>query len=537
MKNIYYCLDCDQRSTRRWNLQTHIKRRHGAIGRPIPTIPKVPLQSPDKPVSNNWLGDFPPNNVFPATNNHPPDSEREIIETLRMFKEIYELRSILAPGLNVAPPMNVYFSNWGTVLGYNGYICKKCLSYEIKYIFDDTERISLKPNHTCNQQRLYEAQLVNDIPGTIRKRRQELIFYLTLMVNDMTKQQDLVNLTAVELTASVFDIRLNNYEEYIDLDSLESVTLDWAYRAAKERKTMINRIDLQEFLGIFEATMGFFRLTIDGVKRYFFVYITKGLEPWDVKYLKRFLNTDSPTTNIANQNPKQPTESELPTSLPGLLKGVNPGRPVNLTGASPGVPPNIAGPSPAGPTNKTIPAPTQTNKSKPDPSPSTTTQPTNTPPFNNSNPNPPPTQQNTTTAITPPPPPFASNPTPNNITSSRPKTSENNTTPTLSTPSNQQTTTQGCRQGTDNSTCRSNPNPPPTQQNTTTNPAVDCNPNPNDRSCSQQNIKNNPSPDIGNENNSNSGSDPGGSSSGSAVYLLLESLIAKTNKPSQIRSA
>jgi len=456
-------------------------------------------------VSNNWLGDFPPNNIFPATNNHPPDSEREIIETIRMFKEIYELRSILAPGQNVAPPMNVYFSNWGTVLGYKGYICKECLSYEIKYIFDDTERTSLKPNHTCNRQRLYEAQLVNDIPGTIRKRRQELIFYLTLMVNDMTKQQELVNLSAVEVTAMI-DIRLNNCEEYIDLDSLESVTLDWAYRAAKEGKTMINRIDLQEFLGIFEATMGFFRLTIDGVKRYFFVYIAKGLEPWDIKYLKRFLNTDSPTTNIANQNPTRPTESELPTSLPGLLKGVNPGRPVNLTGANPGVAPNIAGPSPAGPTNKTIPAPTQTNKSKPNPSPSTTTQPTNTPPFNNSNPNPPPTQQNNTTAITPPPPPFASNPTPNNITSSRPKTSENNTTPTSSTPSKQQTITQGCRQGTDNIICRSNPNPPPAQQNITTNPAVDCNPNPNDRSCSQQNIKNNPSPYIGNY--SNSGSDP-----------------------------
>ena len=129
----------------------------------------------------------------------------------------------------------------------------------------------------------------------------------------------LVNLIAVEVTASVFDIRLNNYQECIDLDSLEIVTLDWAYRAAKEGKTMINRIDLQEFLGIVEATMGFFRLTIDGVKRYFFVYIAKGLEPWDIKYLKRFLNTDYPATNIANQNPTRPTESELPTSLPGLL--------------------------------------------------------------------------------------------------------------------------------------------------------------------------------------------------------------------------
>ena len=45
---------------------------------------------------------------------------------------------------------------------------------------------------------------------------------------------------------------------------------------------------------IFEATFGFFRLTIYGVKQYFFVYVAKGLEPRGIKYLKRFLNTDSP---------------------------------------------------------------------------------------------------------------------------------------------------------------------------------------------------------------------------------------------------
>jgi hypothetical protein len=301
MKNIYYCPQCDQHSTRRWNLETHIKRRHGGTGRPIPEIAKVPLQSAGKPVSNNWLGDFrksrSANNIFSATNNHPLDLQKDIIQTLRVIKEIYELRSFFAPGLNFALPMNIDFSNWDTILGFKGYVCEKCLSYEIKFIFDDTKRISLKSNHTCNQQRLYEAQHVKDTPGTIhQRRRQEMIFYLTYFVNDMTKQQELVNLTAVEVTASVFDIQLNNYEEYIDLDSLEFVTLDWAYRAAKEGKTMINKIDLQELLDIFEGTLGFFRLKIDGVKRYFFVYIANGLESWDIKRLKILLPAESATT-------------------------------------------------------------------------------------------------------------------------------------------------------------------------------------------------------------------------------------------------
>ena len=40
-------------------------------------------------------------------------------------------------------------------------------------------------------------------------------------------------------------------------------------------------------------------------------------------------------TGTATQNPTQPTQSELPTSLPGLLKDVNPVTPVNLTGDNP----------------------------------------------------------------------------------------------------------------------------------------------------------------------------------------------------------
>jgi hypothetical protein len=104
-----------------------------------------------------------------------------------------------------------------------------------------------------------------------------------------------VDLTAVEVPASVVDIRSNNYEDYVDLDSVQSDTLDWAYHAAKEGKITINRRELQEFLVIFEATLGFFLLTIDGVKRYFFVYIENGLETSDIMCLK-LLRVESPTT-------------------------------------------------------------------------------------------------------------------------------------------------------------------------------------------------------------------------------------------------
>jgi hypothetical protein len=54
MRNLYNCPYCNQQSTRRWNLEIHIKRRHGGLEQPIAKLPHAPLQSPGKLVSNNW---------------------------------------------------------------------------------------------------------------------------------------------------------------------------------------------------------------------------------------------------------------------------------------------------------------------------------------------------------------------------------------------------------------------------------------------------------------------------------------------------
>jgi hypothetical protein len=206
-----------------------------------------------------------------------------------------EFLSFLAPGRFWPQPMNIGLSDWGTILGLKGYVCKKCLSFEFKCIFDDVKRISLKSNHTCNLQKLHEVQFVMDVSGTLDKLRQEMISYLTYTVNEIAKKQELVDLTAVEIPASLFDSRSDRYEEYIDLDSLQSVKLDWTYRVAEEGKITSNTIDLREFLDIFEGTLGFLRLTIHGIKRYFFVYIANGLDHRDIKFLK-LLRVQSPTT-------------------------------------------------------------------------------------------------------------------------------------------------------------------------------------------------------------------------------------------------
>lgn len=181
-------------------------------------------------------------------------------------------------------------------MGYKGCVCKKCLIWNIAEIPNEETRIFSRSYHICDPQRLREAQSVTDIPGTIHKQRQELISLLVYVVNSIAKQ-GLVDLIAVEVPASIFDTRLNSYEEYVDLNSLQSVTFDLAYRAAKDGKTMINTTDLQEFFGIFETTLGFFSLTINKVKCYFFVYIANGLAPQNIKYL-RLLRESPKTTEI-----------------------------------------------------------------------------------------------------------------------------------------------------------------------------------------------------------------------------------------------
>ncbi|MFZ0512245.1 MAG: hypothetical protein WAM14_11615 [Candidatus Nitrosopolaris sp.] len=77
-------------------MKVHIKRRHGGTGQPIHKTPYGPLQSPGNPARNNWL-EF--------SLDDPIDWQ-----TLRKIKEIHELSSFFASGLNGAPPMNVDFS-------------------------------------------------------------------------------------------------------------------------------------------------------------------------------------------------------------------------------------------------------------------------------------------------------------------------------------------------------------------------------------------------------------------------------------------
>jgi hypothetical protein len=306
MKELYGCPHCYQTSTRRWNLKTHINRRHTGAGRPIPKIASDPLWTGGVEYKTGFKND-----IIPITRHDPKATDtgdflEQILQRLRKQKEIKDLCSELygqqAPSiishphaLNMGLMISELAATCGTTLGFKAYGCDKCLDFGIEQIFDHAKKTSLKLDHVCDQQRLDKAQFVKDIATTAKQRRQELTLYLTIIVDGMF-QQEPIDLAAVEIPDHVFEKPIS--EEYVDLDSLSSGTaIDWAYKVALGHKTKIDRIVLAQLLAIFNATLGFFRLTIDGTKRYFFTYIAKGLEPRDIEYLKNLYTTDA---NISN---------------------------------------------------------------------------------------------------------------------------------------------------------------------------------------------------------------------------------------------
>lgn len=306
MKESYGCPHCNQTSTRRWNLKTHINRRHTGTGRPIPKIATDPI----------WTGgvDYKTRFENGSFSNHNPkaadtgDFLDQILQRLRKAKEIKDLCSELLgqqaasvithpQALNMGLMISELAATSCITLGYKAYGCDKCLDFGIEQIFDHAKKTSLKLHHECDRQRLYKAQFASDIAKTIQQRRQELILYLTFIV-DQTFQHEPIDLVAVEIPDCVFEKPIS--EDYVDLGSLSlssGTAIDWAYNVALGHKTKIDRIVLAQFLAIFNATLGFFRLKIDGTKRYFFTYIAKGLEPRDIEFLKNLYAADASISN------------------------------------------------------------------------------------------------------------------------------------------------------------------------------------------------------------------------------------------------
>jgi hypothetical protein len=72
MRVPYYCPHCDQRSTRRWNLDVHIKRRHGSF------------------LSGRYSGQYKPDNPFWDKRNNPYHNSATVADSVA---DTFQLRN------------------------------------------------------------------------------------------------------------------------------------------------------------------------------------------------------------------------------------------------------------------------------------------------------------------------------------------------------------------------------------------------------------------------------------------------------------
>jgi hypothetical protein len=76
----------------------------------------------------------------------------------------------------------------------------------------------------------------------------------------------------------------------------------WAYEVVQTGKRFIDKTAIQEYLEIFRSTFGFFRILIYGKPKIYFVYITNGLEPKNIKYIAKLFEAGKQADNHSKSN-------------------------------------------------------------------------------------------------------------------------------------------------------------------------------------------------------------------------------------------
>jgi hypothetical protein len=198
MEKKWHCPHCTQVSTRRWNVEVHISRKHGRAGYPVEIdgsslnsrfVPDVNLKN------NNHFGPYPYLNSFSVPrqqraassekNSGPFDKIRESVrETLEWALQWVEFKnslnelsspSLFSPGgisLGHTSYIEWLFLQSFTpstdplrdrTVGYKGLVCEACLASLVLpiYRFNDTG-IEVECKHICNNKRLSMVQGIAD---------------------------------------------------------------------------------------------------------------------------------------------------------------------------------------------------------------------------------------------------------------------------------------------------------------------------------------------------------------------------------------
>lgn len=287
MRTNWNCPNCQKSSTRHWNMQRHIDRRHGGVGEPVnddtiqyytdmnPQNLRFPLgYSHNMSLSFLTQKEKPHKNFSNLLEDQFLSPLRKVIEFKNLVGQLSTIQSqqqMIIPGdggvYSSTPSMTSdrgesknnlseqsRFHDYDSELaGYIGQVCQRCLVIDLFPIYPDKDGQSgqIETTHRCNYKRLADAQLELDKDKKISDLYERLPQVLKNAVKSWTKNSTYI--VAIEIPQNA---PICNYIEIIPNDEKH-----WAARAIKDNQTIVNDEELSDFLHkVKDSTCAFFKV-------------------------------------------------------------------------------------------------------------------------------------------------------------------------------------------------------------------------------------------------------------------------------------
>jgi hypothetical protein len=264
MKIEWNCPKCQKSSTRYWNMQRHIDRRHGGLGEPVNPHDTMQYYKDMNPQNLSFPLSYSKSTSLPFLNRKGKSNEKfsnfledKILVPLRRMVEIKSLLSQLST-IHPTMPSTTFNSgeckndqsehprfeddvdDYSEIVGFRGHVCEKCSIINIDTIFrhNDGESRQIETKHTCDSKRLSDARVEPDKNKIINDLYEKLPEIMKKKVNSWT--ENCPYLVAREMSPN---IALNNCFEINPTDDSH-----WAVRAIKDKQTILTDEELSDFL-------------------------------------------------------------------------------------------------------------------------------------------------------------------------------------------------------------------------------------------------------------------------------------------------
>lgn len=148
------------------------------------------------------------------------------------------------------------------IIGYNGYVCLRCLRSEILEVYYDGKETTRR-RHECDPKMISNVQLLpaQNKEHKIRKLREGIAGLLMTSVKSWAKQT---------IYAQAVEVQSVN-EGYVELDPI--MENYWAARVVTGRTTL-NDEELLQFLQYARATSSIFKIPVAGHERFYWIVIS-----------------------------------------------------------------------------------------------------------------------------------------------------------------------------------------------------------------------------------------------------------------------